>query len=244
MVPMGRGFVASWLVMDAALSRSVRVRFYREVVCDAGRTFRLSSDVDFPAARKRAALTAVPKVEGWTLRVFTVERTARGERVGALLNRLARREMGVSTSPPGWQRPSTGAVPFQRLRPGDATRTERLRSQRAGRGPGHRRVTHPKAQPSRQNSRLQPACKHDKPPKRRWQKGQSSFNVELDAAAKAIVAKGPPSRNPTYRPHRRSRLRKGLRRRDQPLASRLRRRQRAQAHQLDLDSIFADVREN
>jgi hypothetical protein len=36
MVPMGRGFVASWLVMDAALSRSVRVRFYREVACDAG----------------------------------------------------------------------------------------------------------------------------------------------------------------------------------------------------------------
>jgi hypothetical protein len=74
MVPMGRGFVGSSLVMDAALPRSVCVRSYREVVRDAGRTFRLSFDATVPAVLKPAALAAVPKVEGWTLRAFTVER--------------------------------------------------------------------------------------------------------------------------------------------------------------------------
>jgi hypothetical protein len=60
----------------------------------------------------------VPKVEGWPLRVFTVERTARGEHVAALLNHLARRKMGALTSPPLWQQPSTEAVPSWRLRSG------------------------------------------------------------------------------------------------------------------------------
>jgi hypothetical protein len=46
------------------------------------------------AALKRAALAAVPKVEGWTLHVFTLERTTERERVAALLYRLARTEMG------------------------------------------------------------------------------------------------------------------------------------------------------
>lgn len=63
---------ASWGMIDAALSRSVRVRTYREVIRDAGRTFRLAPGVDVRAALKRAALAAVPKVEGWTPRVFTV----------------------------------------------------------------------------------------------------------------------------------------------------------------------------
>jgi uncharacterized ferredoxin-like protein len=81
---------------DAAPSRSVRVRSYREVVRDAGQTFRLAAGVDVRAALKRAALAAVPKVEGWTLRVFTLERTTERERVAALLDRLARTEMGGS----------------------------------------------------------------------------------------------------------------------------------------------------
>ena len=86
--------MASWGMIDAALSRTVRVRSYREVVRDAGRTFRLAPGVDVRAALKRAALAAVPKVEDWTLRVFTLERTSEGERVAAALDRLARARMG------------------------------------------------------------------------------------------------------------------------------------------------------
>lgn len=81
-------------MIDPALSRSVRVRSYREVIRDAGPTFHLSADVDIRAALKRAALAAVPKVEGWTLRVFTIERTTASEHVAALLDHLVRREMG------------------------------------------------------------------------------------------------------------------------------------------------------
>ncbi|MCK8787936.1 hypothetical protein M0638_26630 [Roseomonas sp. NAR14] len=81
-------------MIDAPLSRSLRVRGYREGIRDAGRTFRLAAGADVRAALKRAALAAIPKQEGWTLRVFTVERTAEGERVAAVLDRLARREMG------------------------------------------------------------------------------------------------------------------------------------------------------
>jgi len=83
-------------MIDVALSRSVRVRSYRNAVRDAGRTFRLAPSVDMRAALKRAALAAVPKVEGWTLRVFTLERTKEGERVTALLDGLARAAMGGS----------------------------------------------------------------------------------------------------------------------------------------------------
>ena len=57
-------------------------------------TFRLAPDVDVRAALKRAALTAVPKVEGWTLCVFTVKRTMEGERVTAVLDCLARAGIG------------------------------------------------------------------------------------------------------------------------------------------------------
>jgi hypothetical protein len=81
-------------MIDAAPSRSVRVRAYQENVRDANRTFRLSADADVLSALKRAALAAIPRVNGWTLHVFTVERTAPGERVAAVLDRLARREMG------------------------------------------------------------------------------------------------------------------------------------------------------
>src|SRR3954462_5202674 len=78
---------------EAAPSRSVRVRSYRKGVHDAGQTYRLSPGADIRAALKRAALAAVPKAEGWTLRIFTIERTAVGEQVAAVLDRLARREM-------------------------------------------------------------------------------------------------------------------------------------------------------
>ncbi|WP_156964169.1 hypothetical protein [Muricoccus aerilatus] len=54
----------------------------------------MAPGVDVRAALKRAALAAVPKVEGWTLRVFTLERTKEGERVTAPLDRLARAAMG------------------------------------------------------------------------------------------------------------------------------------------------------
>ncbi|MFC0386033.1 hypothetical protein [Muricoccus vinaceus] len=60
------------------------------MVRDSGRTFRLTPGVDVRAVLKRAALVAVPKVEGWTLRVLTLERTREGERVAAVLDRLAR----------------------------------------------------------------------------------------------------------------------------------------------------------
>lgn len=79
---------------DPSLSRLIRVRSYREEVRDVARTFRLAAGADLRMALKRAALAAVPKPEGWTLRVITIERTADGERVAALLDRLARREMG------------------------------------------------------------------------------------------------------------------------------------------------------
>src|ERR1700761_4398486 len=81
-------------MIDPAPSRPIRVRSYREGVRDASRTFRLSADADVRYTLKRAALAAVPKVQGWTLRIFTVERTAAGERIAALLDCLARREMG------------------------------------------------------------------------------------------------------------------------------------------------------
>lgn len=79
---------------DAAPSRSVRVRLYVDTIRDAGRIFRLAPGVDIRTALKRAALAAVPKVEGWTLRVFTLERTKEGERVTVPLDRLARAAMG------------------------------------------------------------------------------------------------------------------------------------------------------
>ena len=88
--------MASWGMIDAALSRSIRVRSYRQVVRDAGQTFRLAPGVDVRAALKRAALAAVPKLEGWTLRVFTLERTKEGERLISLLDRLARAALGGS----------------------------------------------------------------------------------------------------------------------------------------------------
>jgi len=115
-------------MIDAVLSRSVRVRSYREDIRDAGRTFRLSADADIRAALKRAALAAIPKVEGWTLHVFTVVRTAEGERVAAVLDRLARREMGGPEFAAALAATLDGGSAVLAVAARDATRVERVRS--------------------------------------------------------------------------------------------------------------------
>ncbi|MBX6743076.1 MAG: hypothetical protein IRY87_13635 [Acetobacteraceae bacterium] len=115
-------------MIDAASSRSVRVRSYREGVHDVSRTFRLTADADVPAVLKRAALAAVPKIEGWTLRVFTVERTAAGERVAAVLDHLARREMGGPDFAAALAATLDGASAVLAVVARDARRVERVRS--------------------------------------------------------------------------------------------------------------------
>jgi len=70
-----------WADCTAAMSRSVRVRSEREVVRGAGQTFGLPPGVDVPTALKCAAMAVVPNVEGWTLRVFTLKGTKKGEPV-------------------------------------------------------------------------------------------------------------------------------------------------------------------
>jgi hypothetical protein len=115
-------------MIDATPSRSVRVRSYRESVRDASRTFRLSADADVRAALKRVALAAVPKVEGWTLRVFTVERTAAGEQVAAVLDRLARREMGGPDFAAALAATLDGASAVLEVAARDAMRIERVRA--------------------------------------------------------------------------------------------------------------------
>lgn len=113
---------------DPALSRLVRVRSYGVEIRDAGRTFRLAADADIRAALKRAALAAVPKIEGWTLRVFTVDRTAEGERVAAVLDRLARREMGGPDFAAALAATLDDASAVLAVAARDARRVERVRS--------------------------------------------------------------------------------------------------------------------
>ncbi|WP_458095489.1 hypothetical protein [Roseomonas sp. WA12] len=113
---------------DPALSRLVRVRSYGAEIRDAGRTFRLAADTDIRAALKRAALAAVPKIEGWTLRVFTVDRTAEGERVAAVLDRLARREMGGPDFAAALAATLDDASAVLAVAARDARRVERVRS--------------------------------------------------------------------------------------------------------------------
>lgn len=72
-------------MIDTALSRTIRIRVYQDSVRDLGRTFRLSTDADPRGALRQAVLAAVPRNEGWTLQLFTLERTNPGERVAALL---------------------------------------------------------------------------------------------------------------------------------------------------------------
>lgn len=113
---------------DAALSRSIRVRSYREDVRDSGRIFRLAAGADLRAALKRAALAAVPKREGWTLRLLTVERTAAGERVAAVLDGLARREMGGADFAAALAATLDGGSAVLAVTALDAARVERVRA--------------------------------------------------------------------------------------------------------------------
>lgn len=113
-------------------SRTVRVRSYRNGALDTSRVFRLSADADIRAALKRAALAAIPKVEGWRLRVFTVERTAAGERVAAVLDRLARREMDNPDFAAALAATLDGASAVLAVTARDATYLERVRSALGG----------------------------------------------------------------------------------------------------------------
>jgi hypothetical protein len=97
-----------------------------------GRTFRLAPGADLRAALKRAALAALPKPEGWTLRIFTVERTAEDERVAALLDRLARREMGGSGFAAALAATLDGGSAVLAVAAKDARRAERLRTALGG----------------------------------------------------------------------------------------------------------------
>ncbi len=135
--PRFRSRGAAWQagrMTDAALSRCIRVRAYREGIRDAGRTFCLSDDADVRATLKRAALAAIPKIEGWTLCVFTVERTAEGERVAAVLDRLARREMGGPEFAAALAATLDGGSAVLAVAGRDATRLERVRSGLGGAG--------------------------------------------------------------------------------------------------------------
>jgi hypothetical protein len=113
---------------DAGSSRLLRVRSYREGIRDSGRTFRLAAGADIRAALKRAALAALPKPEGWTLRVLTVERTAAGERIAAVLDQLARHEMGGPNFAAALAVTLDGAHAALAVAARDATRIERLRA--------------------------------------------------------------------------------------------------------------------
>ena len=117
---------------DAAMPRLLRVRTYLDDVRDIGRTFRLAPQADLRAALKRAALAALPKPEGWTLRIFTVERTAEDERVAALLDRLARREMGGSGFAAALAATLDGGSAVLAVAAKDARRAERLRTALGG----------------------------------------------------------------------------------------------------------------
>jgi hypothetical protein len=117
---------------EAAPSRSVRVRSYREGIRDSGPIYRLSPNADIRAALKRAALAAVPKAEGWTLQVFTVERTSPDERVAAVLDRLARREVSSPDFAAGLAATLDGATAVLAVAARDARCIERVRSALVG----------------------------------------------------------------------------------------------------------------
>ena len=113
---------------DAALSRSVRVRSYSDVVRDASGIFRLPADSDLRAALKRVALAAVPQDAGWQTFVFTVERTTPGEHVAAVLDHLARREMSGRDFAAAVAASLDGAIAVLAVASKDSVRIERVRS--------------------------------------------------------------------------------------------------------------------
>lgn len=119
---------------DAALSRSMRVRSYRESVRDVSQTFRLSADADIRSALKRAALAAVPKREGWTLRVFTVQRTAADEDVAATLDHVARLGLGSPDFAAALAATLDGATAVLAVTAKDAARIKQLQAILSGSG--------------------------------------------------------------------------------------------------------------
>jgi hypothetical protein len=116
----------------AAPSHSIRVRSYRESVRDVSQTFYLAAGTDVRAALKRAALAAVPKAEGWTLRVFTLQQTTAEERVAAVLDGLARREMGGAEFAAAAAATLDGATAVLAVAARDAARVERVQSALSG----------------------------------------------------------------------------------------------------------------
>lgn len=140
----GRGLPLLWHdlawqtggMTNAALSHSVRIRSYREAIRDIGQTFHLRPDVNTRAALKRAVLAAVPKVEGWTLQVLTVERTREGERVAAVLDGLARREMGGPHFAAALAATLDGSHAVLAVTARDAKRVERVCAGLGGAGQG------------------------------------------------------------------------------------------------------------
>src|SRR5689334_6051869 len=120
-------------MIDAAPSRSLRVRAYRTSVRDLNGAYRLAAGADIRAALKRAALAAaVPRDDGWPLRVFTFERTAAGEHVAAVLDALARREMGGPDFAAALAATLDGAVAVLAVAAKDGARVERVRSALSG----------------------------------------------------------------------------------------------------------------
>jgi len=108
------------------LLRSIRVRIYSETVHDVGRVFRLAVGTDLRAALKRAALAAVPKHPGWTMRVFSLEQTAPSERLAFVLDGLARREVGGSGFAAAVAATEDGSLAVLAAAAEDARRIDRL----------------------------------------------------------------------------------------------------------------------
>jgi hypothetical protein len=113
-------------------ARAVRIRTYLGRVRDVQRTFRVVADVDLAAAMKRAALAVLPKVEGWHLVVFSVERTSEAERVAPVLDRLARRHMGGGDFAAAVAATLDGARAVLAVSAKDPARIARLRAALAG----------------------------------------------------------------------------------------------------------------
>jgi hypothetical protein len=87
---------------------------------------------------KRAALAAVPKGEGWTLRLFTLERTGAGERIATVLDGLARGAMGGPDFAAALVATLDGGCAVLAITARNARRVERVGAglHRAGRRPG------------------------------------------------------------------------------------------------------------
>ncbi|HWL83856.1 MAG TPA: hypothetical protein VNR89_23115 [Roseomonas sp.] len=107
-------------------SHAIRIRAYRDAVHDVGRVFQLTAGADVRTALKRAALAAVPKHPDWTMRVFSLERTAPDERLAFVLDGLARRTMGGSDFAAAVAATEDGSMAVLVAAAKDARRIDRL----------------------------------------------------------------------------------------------------------------------